>query len=109
MKLLGSTQNKITENKNVQNVLHLEITEVVLAHCDIVNNDCQQDSRILYTFVLNKTFGSLSEISPTNFIFLKTCNSEFQAIGVQFTDQNSQPLEIGDNKFKFSNQIIHPL
>ena len=82
MKLLESTQNKITENKNVQNVLHLEITEVVLAHCDIVNNDCQQDSRILYTFVLNKTFGSLSEISPTNFIFLKTCNSEFQAIGV---------------------------
>ena len=82
MKLLGSTQNKITENKNVQNVLHLEITEVVLAHCDIANNDCQQDSKILYTFVLNKTFGSLSEISPTNFIFLKTCNSEFQAIGV---------------------------
>ena len=82
MKLLGSTQNKITENKNVQNVLHLEITEVVLAHCDIVKNDCQQDSRILYIFVLNKTFGSLSEISPTNFIFLKTCNSEFQAIGV---------------------------
>ena len=82
MKLLGSTQNKITENKNVQNVLHLEITEVVLTHCDIVNNDCQQDSRILYISVLNKTFGSLSEISPTNFIFLKTCNSEFQAIGV---------------------------
>ena len=50
MKLLGSTQNKITENKNVQNVLHLEITEVVLTHCDIVNNDCQQDSRILYIY-----------------------------------------------------------
>ena len=48
MKLLGSTENKITEDKNSENVPHLEITEVV--HCDIVNNDYQQDSRVLYTF-----------------------------------------------------------
>ena len=69
MKLLGSTKNKITKDKNGENVPHLEITEVVLVHCNIVNNDYQQDSRVLYTFVPNKPFGSLSEISPTNHIF----------------------------------------
>ena len=94
MKLLGSTKNKITKDKNGENVPHLEITEVVLVHCDIVNNDYQQDSRVLYTFVPNKPFGSLLEISPTNHIFLKTFNSEYDEIIVQFTDQNSQPVEI---------------
>ena len=58
MKLLGSTENKITKDKNGENVPHLEITEVVLVHCDIVNNDYQQDSRVLHTFVPNKPFGS---------------------------------------------------
>ena len=96
MKLLGSTENKITKDKNGKNVLHLEITEVVLVHCHIVNNDYQQDSRVLYTFVPNKPFGSILEISPTNHIFLKIINSEFQTIEVWFTDQNSQPLEIED-------------
>ena len=67
MKLLGSTENKITKDKNGENVPHVEITEVVLVHCNIINNDYQQDSRVLYTFVPNKTFGGLLEISPTNF------------------------------------------
>ena len=75
---------------------HLEITELVLVHYDIVNNDYQQDSRVLYTFVPNKPFGSLLEISATNHIFLKTLNSEYDEIKVWFTDQNSQPLEIAD-------------
>ena len=96
MKLLGSTKNKITKDKNSENVLHLEITEVVLVHCNFVNNDYQQDSRVLYTFVPNKPFGSLLEISPTNHIFLKTFNSEYDEIKVWFTDQNSQPLQIED-------------
>ena len=96
MKLLGSTENKITKDKNGENVPHLEITEVVLVHCDIVNNDYQQDLRVLYTFVPNKPFGSLLEISPTNHIFLKTFNSEYDEIKVWFTDQNSKPLEIED-------------
>ena len=74
-------------------VPHLEITEVVLVHCNIVDNDYQQDLRVLYTFVPNKPFGSLLEISPKNHIFLKTFNSKFQDIRVWFTDQNSQPLE----------------
>ena len=96
MKLLGSTENKITEDKNGENVSHLEITEVVLVHFDTINNDYQQDSRVLHTFVPNKPFGSLLEISPTNHIFLKTFNSEYSKIKVWFTDQNSQPLEIED-------------
>ena len=58
MKLLGSTENKITKDKNGENVPHLEITEVVLVHCNIFNNDYQQNSRVLYTFVPNKSFGS---------------------------------------------------
>ena len=53
MKLLGSTESKITKDKNGENVPHLEITEVVLVHCNIVNNYYQQDSRVLYTFVPN--------------------------------------------------------
>ena len=64
MKLLGSTENKITKDKNGENVPHFEITEVVLVHCNIVNNDHQHDSTVLYTFVPNKPFGSLLEISP---------------------------------------------
>ena len=47
MKLLGSTENKTTQDKNGENVPHLKITEVVLVHCNIVNNDYQQDSRVL--------------------------------------------------------------
>ena len=75
---------------------HIEITEVVLVHCDIVNNDYQQDSRALYTFVPNKSFGSLLDISPSNHIFLKTFNSEYDEIIVWFTDQKIKPLEIED-------------
>ena len=96
MKLLGSTESKITKDKNGENVPHLEITEVVLVHCDIVNNDYQQDSRVLYTFVPNKPFGSLLEISPTNHIFLKTFDSEYSEFKVWFTDPNSKPLETED-------------
>ena len=59
MKLLRSTKSKITKDKNGENVSHLETTEVVLVHCNIVNNDSQQDSRVLYTFVPNKSFDQL--------------------------------------------------
>ena len=75
MQLLGSTKNKITKDKSGENVPHLKITEVVLVHCDIVNNDYQQGSRGLYMFVPNKPFGSLLDISPTNHIFAKAFNS----------------------------------
>ena len=96
MKLLGSSESKITKDKNGENVPHIEIVELILVHFNLVNNDHQQDSRILYTFVSNKPFGSLLETSPTNHIFLKTFNSEFQEIKVWFTDQTSKPLEVED-------------
>ena len=96
MKLLGSTKSKITKDKNGENVPHLGISEVLLVHCNIVNNDYQQGSRVLYTFVPNEPFGSLLEISPTNHIFLETFNSEYDEIKVWFTYQNSQPLEMED-------------
>ena len=96
MKLLGSTESKITNDKNGENAPHLEIVELILVHCNLVNNDYQQHSRILYTFVPNKTFGSLLEISPKNHIFLKTFNSEFQEIKIWFTYQTSQPLGVED-------------
>ena len=86
MKLLGNTEKKITKNKNGGNVPHLEIAEVILVYCNIVNNDYQQDARVSCAFVPNKPFGNLLEIAPTNFIPLKTFNSEFQTIEVCFTD-----------------------
>ena len=69
MKLLESTKNKITKDKNGENLPHIEITEVVLVHCNMLNNDYQQDSQVLYTFVLSKSFGSLLDISPSNLSF----------------------------------------
>ena len=89
MKLLGNTKSNITKDKNGENVPYLEITEVILLHCNIVNNY----SRLLYTFVPNKSFGQLLDISP---IFLKTFNSEFSYTAVLFTDQISKPLEKED-------------
>ena len=71
---------------------HLEITEVVLIHCDITNNCYQQNSRVFYTFAPNKSFGQLLDISPKKFVFSKTFNSEFSYAEVWFTDQNSKTL-----------------
>ena len=96
MKLLGSTENKITGEKNGENVPHLEVAELVLIHCNIVDNNYQRNSRISYTFVPNKLFGSLLKNSPPNHIFLKIFNSEFQEIKVWLTDQNNNPLEVED-------------
>ena len=96
MKLLGSTESKITGEKNGENVPHLKIVELVLIHCNIINNNYQNISRILYTFVPNKPLGILFEILPSNHIFLKTFNSEFQEIKVWFTDQNNNLLKVED-------------
>ena len=96
MKLLGSTKNDVTEDKNGEKVPHLKITEKLLVHFHIVNNDYQQDSRVLYTFAPNETCGSLFEISQIKHIFLKTFNSEYDEIKERFVDQNSKSLEIED-------------
>ena len=77
MELHRSTKSKITKNENGENVPHLDMTEAVLIHCNTVNNYYQQDSRVLYTFVPNESFGQLLNISAKNFIFLKTFNAEF--------------------------------
>ena len=82
MKLLRSTERKITKDENGEKVPLLEIVELVLIHCNLANSNYQQNSRILYTFVPNKPFGSLLEISPPNHIFLKTFKSKFQEIKV---------------------------
>ena len=96
MKLLESTKSKKTKNENGENIANLEITEVVLVHCNIVNNNYQQNSRVLYTFVPNKLFGQFLDISPKNYIFLKTFDSEFSYIEGWFTDQNYNLPEIED-------------
>ena len=70
MELHESTKNKTTKDKNDENVPHLEITEVVLVRCNIANNNYQQNSRVLYRFTLNKSFGKLLDILPKYFIFL---------------------------------------
>ena len=80
-------------------MLHLEITEVVLIHCDIVNNDYQQDSRVLYTFVPNEPFGSLLEISPTNHIFLKTFNSEYETMKLLGSTEKKTKDKYGESRF----------
>ena len=82
---------------------HLEIAEVILLHCNIFNNNYEQGSIVLYTFIPSKSFGQLLGVSFKNFMFLQTLNSEFSYIEVCFTDQNSKPLEIEDkNKYYLS-------
>ena len=71
---------------------YLERIEAILIHCNVVNNSYQKTSRVLYTFVPNKSFGQLLHISPENVIFFKSFDSEFLYIEVWFTNQNSNPL-----------------
>ena len=97
MKLLGSTKDTIDTDKNSENVPKLENVEVVLVHCNLVNNAYQQHSRVLFTFLLTKQYGQLISISPKSLIFLKTMNTEFSEIEVWFTDQKNNALEIEDN------------
>ena len=97
IKLLGSTKNIIDSDKNSENVPRLEIVEVVLVYCNLVNNSYQQASRVLFTFVPNKQYGQLISISPHSLVFLKTMNTDFSEIEIWFTDQNNNALEIEDN------------
>ena len=92
MKLLGSTSNIIDADKNSENVPRLENAEVVLVHCNLVNNSYQQHSRVLF-----KQYGQLISISPHSLVFLKTMNKDFSEIEIWFTDQNNNALEIEDN------------
>ena len=92
MKLLGSTKKDVDKDKDGEDVPKLESVEVVLVHCNLVNNSYQQASKVLFTFVPNKQFGQLITISPHLLKMLKTNN-----VQSWFTDQNNRPLEIEDS------------
>ena len=94
MKLLGSMSNRIDKNKNNELVPKLESVDLVLAHCNLVNNSYQQAFKVLFTFVPNKKYGQIITVSPHSLIMLKTVNTEFSFIEIWFTDQDNRPLEI---------------
>ena len=96
MKLLGSTKKDVNKDKDGEDVPKLESVEVVLVHCNLVNNSYQQASKVLFTFVSNKQFGQLITILPHSLTMLKTTSPELQSIQLRFTDQNNRPLEIKD-------------
>ena len=97
MKLLGSTKKDVDENKDGENMPKLESVEVVLVHCNFVKNDYQHSSKVLFSFVPNKQFGQLINISPNTLTMMNTVNTEFSFVEVWFTDQASKALEIEDN------------
>ena len=92
MRLLGSSKKDVDQDKGGETSV-----EVVLVHCNLVNNNYQQASKVLFTFVPNKHFGQLINVSPHSLVMLNTTNTEFSFIEVSFTDQNSKKLEIEDN------------
>ena len=87
-------------------MFHLEFTEVVVMHCNMINNGCKHNSRFFYKFVPNKSLSPLLDISPKNFILLKIFSSDFSFIEVWFTDENSRPLEIKD-KINFTLWVTY--
>ena len=97
MRLLGSSSNTIDSVKNSELVPKLESVDLVLVHCNVVNNSYQQASKVLFTFVANKKYGQLITVSPETLIMLKTVNTEFSFIKIWFTDQDNRPLEIEDS------------
>ena len=97
MRLLGSSKNIIDQDKDGELVPKLEVAEVVLVHCNLVNNNYQQVSKVLFTFVPNKMLGKLITITPNTPNMLKTTNAEFSFIEIWLTDHNNRPLEIEDN------------
>ena len=97
MKLLGSTKKDVDKDKNGEDVPKLESVEVVLVHCNLVNNSYQQASKVSFTFVPTKQFGQLIIISSHSLTMLTTAISEFPLIQLWLTDQNNRPLEIEDS------------
>ena len=74
----------------------LEVVEVVLVQCNLVENLYQQNSEVLYTFTPNKSYGYVLNVEPGNLVFLKTCKMEFDEIIITFTDHDGRPLKIAD-------------
>ena len=92
MTLLGSTKRDADHNKEV--VPKLKSVEIVLVHCNLAKGDYQQTSKVLFSFVPNKQFGQLINISPHSLTMMNTVNTEFYYVEVWFTDQTSKALEI---------------
>ena len=97
MQLLGSSKKDIDQNKNGENVPKLGTAEVVLIHCNLLRNNNQQASKVLFTFVPNRQFDQLITIAPHSPTILKTTNAEFSFIKIGFTGQNNKPLEKEEN------------
>ena len=97
MKLLESANKDVDSDKNSENAPKLESVEVVLVHYNLVKNDYQHTSKVLFSFVSNKQFGKLLNISPHSLTIMNTFNTEFSFVEVWFTDQISEALEIEDN------------
>ena len=91
IKFLESSKKDVDQNRDGENVPKSEFVEVVLVHCNLVNNNYQQASKVLSTFVPNKQFGQLIDISPHSLTMLNTINTELPFIEIWFTDQNSKP------------------
>ena len=96
MKSFDSKQKLIDKTENGKNVQSFEVVEVVLVQCNLVDNQYQQKSEVLYTFTPNKSYGYLLNIEQNNFVFLATRNTDFDDIIITFTDQNGRSLEIED-------------
>ena len=92
MQLLGSLKKDIDKNRDGEIVQRLEIVEVVLVHCNLVNNNYQQASKVLFIFVSNEQFGQLITITPHSLAMLKATNAEFSFIEIWFTDQHNRGL-----------------
>ena len=97
MKLLESVKKEVDKGKDGENVPKLESVEVVLVHCNLVENDYQHSSNVLFIFVPNKEFGQLTNISPHSLTIMNTVNTEFSSVEVWFTDQVSKAPEVDDN------------
>ena len=96
MKSLGSAKTVDDKDKNSENVPTLESVEVVLVHFNLVKNDYQHASKVLFSFVPNKQFGQLLNTFPHVFTMMNTVNTEFSSVEVWFTDHSNKPLEIED-------------
>ena len=97
MRLSGSPTDTIDGDKNSELIPKLESVDLVLVHCNLVNNSYQQASKVLFTLVPNKKYGQLITVSAESLIMLKTVNTEFSFIKIWFTDQDNRPLEIKDS------------
>ena len=103
VKLFGSTKKLIDKIKNEEKVPSLEVAELLLVQCNLVDNQYQQKSEVLYTFTRSKSYASLLNVEPSNLVFLRTYNTEFDEIIKTFTDQNGRPLEI---EYKVNSTLL---